>query len=80
MLLGIMPLKTPLKLCVVSFTFFSLLLREVATYGFIYPNVDSDTSFSVGDTVNVSWTSSFSHPSLQLYCGYQLNRKSIADG
>ena len=55
------------------------LLQEVAAYGFIYPNVDSVNSFHVGDVINVSWTSTFSKPSLQLSCGHRQTGKSIDD-
>ena len=55
------------------------LFQEVATYGFIYPNINSVNSFHVGDVVNVSWTSSFSKPLLQLFCGHRKTCKYIDD-
>ena len=58
----------------------SFFFQEVATYGFIYPNANSVNSFHVGDVINVSWTSSFSKPSLQLFCGHRKTGEYIEDG
>ena len=43
---------------------------------FIYPNAFTSMIFRVGDTVNVSWVSSYMQPELKLFCGYQETRTS----
>ena len=57
----------------------SSLQSHVVTAAFTYPMSGMGTSFHVGDTVDVSWTSSFSQPTLQMYCGYleQRERRAI---
>lgn len=46
--------------------------------GFIFPSDDaSDLEFFEGDKLNVSWTSSYDQPSLQLYCGASTFCKAI---
>lgn len=44
---------------------------------FTFPTSASTTGFRVGDTIVVSWTSSFKQPSLELYGNYQEQRMSF---
>ena len=51
------------------------LARKVMADGFLYPDATVLMSFHIGDNVDVSWVSSYDHPTLKLFCGYQENRE-----
>lgn len=52
-----------------------LLANRTAHATFTYPTVNSIINFHAGDTVNVSWTSSFRGPTLSLFGGYNEKRE-----
>lgn len=58
-------------------TLLSVLLfaAKAVADGFLYPDASAAMSFRIGDTVNVSWTISYSQPYLELFCGYVAMRK-----
>ena len=51
------------------------LSLNVATNRFMYPDQSSTLDFRAGDSVNVTWASSFTQPWLQLKCGHIDQRK-----
>ena len=53
----------------------SSLALNVATNRFTYPDQSSVLNLHAGDTVNVTWTSSFKNPWLQLNCNLFKKRK-----
>ena len=52
-----------------------LFAAKAVADGFLYPDASAVMSFRIGDTVNVSWTTSLSQPYLELFCGYLATRK-----
>ena len=52
-----------------------LFAAKAVADGFLYPDASAAMSFHIGDTVNVSWTISYSQPYLELFCGYLPMRK-----
>lgn len=53
----------------------SSLALNVATNRFTYPDQSSVLNLHAGDTVNVTWMSSFKNPWLQLNCNHSKKRK-----
>ena len=52
-----------------------VLLIQNALAAFHYPDPDSVTGFRAGDIIQISWTSKFTRPMLELYGGYNEKRK-----
>lgn len=52
-----------------------LFAAKAVADGFLYPDASAAMSFRIGDTVNVSWTISYTRPYLELFCGYLTMRK-----
>lgn len=71
-----MPSKTTLLATPIFSFLSSTLAQNMHTNMFTYPMPGVAQNFTSGDTINVSWNTTFQHPFLQLYCGGIDHRKA----